>query len=63
MKKTTQSQLRSIRQPPASGQRPKLVTRQNVMTAIQELIDILEDAVPALLGVCVTGVSRKESVS
>jgi SRSO17 transposase len=39
MKKTTQSQLRSIRQPPASGQRPKLVTRQNVMTAVQELID------------------------
>jgi len=39
MKKTTQSQLRSRRQPPASGQRPKRVTRQNVMTAIQELID------------------------
>ena len=39
MKKTTQSQLRSIRQPPASGQQPKLVTRQNVMTAIQELMD------------------------
>ena len=42
MKKTTQhvqSQSRSIRQPPASGQRPKRVTRQNVMTAVQELID------------------------
>ncbi len=39
MKKTTQSQLRSIRQPPASGQQPKRVTRQNVMTAIQELMD------------------------
>ena len=42
MKKTTrhaQSQLRSVRQPPASGQRPRLVTRQNVMTAVQELID------------------------
>jgi SRSO17 transposase len=39
MKKTTQSQLRSRHQPPASGQRPKRVTRQNVMTAIQELID------------------------
>jgi len=39
MKKTTQSQFRSSRQPPASGQRPKRVTRQNVMTAIQELID------------------------
>lgn len=42
MKKSTQnahSRLRSIHQPPASGQRPKLVTRQNMMTAIQELID------------------------
>ncbi|MBN2115475.1 MAG: hypothetical protein JW730_02830, partial [Anaerolineales bacterium] len=39
MKKTTQSQLRSIHQPPASGQRPNLVTRQNVTTAVSELID------------------------
>lgn len=39
MKKTTQSQLHSIRQPPASGQRPKLVTRHNMTTAINELID------------------------
>jgi SRSO17 transposase len=42
MKKTThpaQAQLRSIHQPPASGQRPKLVIRQNVMTAVQELMD------------------------
>ncbi len=42
MKKTSQhahSRLRSMHQPPASGQRPKLVTRQNVLTAIQELID------------------------
>ena len=42
MKKITQhavSQLRSVRQPPASGQRPKLVTRQNVRTAVAELID------------------------
>jgi len=39
MKKTTQSQLRSMRQPPASGRRPKRVTRQNVMTALNELID------------------------
>ncbi len=29
----------SVRQPPASGQRPKLVTRQNVTTAVKELID------------------------
>lgn len=42
MKKTTQhvqTQSHSIRQPPASGQRPKLVTRQNGMTAVQELMD------------------------
>jgi hypothetical protein len=42
MKKTThhaQAPVRSIRRPPASGQRPQRVTRQNVMTAIQELID------------------------
>jgi SRSO17 transposase len=39
MKKTTQSQLRSIHQPPASGQRPNLVRRQNVTTAVNELID------------------------
>ncbi len=42
MKKTTQpaqSQSRSMRQPPASGQRPKLVIDQNVMTAVKELID------------------------
>jgi SRSO17 transposase len=42
MKKITQhaqSKSRSIHQPPASGQRPKLVTRQNVMTAVNELID------------------------
>lgn len=39
MKKTTQAQLRSMRQPPASGQRPKRITRQNVMTAVNELID------------------------
>jgi SRSO17 transposase len=42
MKKTTRNahtQSRSIRQPPASGQRPKLVTHQNVMTAVNELID------------------------
>ena len=42
MKKTPQHaqfQLRSVRQPPASGLRPKRVTRQNVMTAVQELID------------------------
>src|SRR6266498_1866239 len=34
-----QSKSRSIHQPPASGQRPKRVTRQNVRTAIAELID------------------------
>jgi hypothetical protein len=42
MKKITehaQSKSRSIHQPPASGQRPKLVTRQNVRTAVAELID------------------------
>lgn len=42
MKRTiphAQSKSRSIHQPPASGQRPKRVTRQNVRTAVQELID------------------------
>lgn len=42
MKKITQhaqSKSRSMHQPPASGQRPKLVTRQNVRTAVAELID------------------------
>jgi SRSO17 transposase len=42
MKKSTQhaqSKSRSIHQPPASGQRPKLVMRQNVRTALAELID------------------------
>jgi SRSO17 transposase len=34
-----QAKSRSIHQPPASGQRPKLVTRQNVRTAVAELID------------------------
>ncbi|MFZ1042699.1 MAG: transposase [Anaerolineales bacterium] len=42
MKKTTQHphiHPRSIRQPPASGQRPKLVTRRDINAAIQELSD------------------------
>ena len=42
MKKTTQhahAHRHSIRQPPASGQQPKLVTRQNMTTAYKELID------------------------
>src|SRR4029077_11390798 len=42
MKKTPQqhrAHRRSIRQPPASGQRPKRVTHQNVTTAVKELID------------------------
>ena len=42
MNKTTRpthAQSRSIHQPPASGQRPKPVTRQNVLTAVKELID------------------------
>ena len=42
MKKTTRharAHRRSIHQPPASGQQPKLVTRRNVTTAFKELID------------------------
>jgi SRSO17 transposase len=41
MKKITQPkpQSRSMRQPPASGQRPYSVRRQDVMTAVKELID------------------------
>jgi SRSO17 transposase len=42
MKRTTRhsrAHQRSIRQPPASGQRPKLVTRQNITTAVKELVD------------------------
>lgn len=35
----SRARRRSIRQPPASGQRPKLVTHQNVTTAVKELID------------------------
>ena len=42
MKKTAQhvhAHRDSIRQPPASGQQPELVTRQNMTTAYKELID------------------------
>ena len=41
MKKSTQlkPQSHSMRQPPASGQRPHSVTRRDVMTAVKELID------------------------
>jgi SRSO17 transposase len=41
MKKTAQSKLRrsSVRQPPASGQRPRPITRRDVSTAIKELVD------------------------
>ncbi len=42
MKKNTphaHSHLRSTRQPPASGQRPKPVTHRDVSTAVKELIE------------------------
>src|ERR1700690_2664335 len=42
MKKTirhARAGRRSIRLPPASGQRPKLVTRQNITAAVKELTD------------------------
>jgi hypothetical protein len=46
MKKITQPkpQSRSMRQPPASGQRPHSVRRQDVMTAVKELIDYYYNA-------------------
>ena len=41
MKKITQpkAQSRSMRQPPASGQRPHSVTPRDVITAVKELVD------------------------
>jgi SRSO17 transposase len=50
MKKTTQracTHRRSVRQPPASGQRPKLVTRQNITTAVKELVDYYHEFEPS----------------